>query len=103
MDAGLKHANIRECVLYWYQCEGSGDQKVYATRNYPWLPFKTAFDLIFKGRSDRWAFVRFSKKVNKNSSFEKAFDDIQSFVKEIEPYLLYKDIGENNKNQKSNK
>jgi len=89
MDAGLKHAKIRECVLYWYQCEGFGDQKVYATRNYPWLPFKTAFDLIFKGRSDRWAFVRFSKKVNENSSFEKAFDDIQSFVKEVEPYLIY--------------
>ncbi len=91
MDAGLKHAKIRECVLYWYQCEGVGDQKVYATRNYPWLPFKTAIDLIFKGRSDRWAFVRFSKKVNENSSFEKAFDDIQSFVKKVEPYLLYKD------------
>ena len=91
MDAGLKHANIRECVLYWYQCEGVGNKKVYATKDYPLLPFKTAFDLIFKGRSDRWAFVRFSKKVNENSSFEKSFDDIQSFVKEIEPYLLYKD------------
>ena len=91
MDAGLKHANIRECVLYWYQCEDSEDHKVYATRNYPWLPFKTAFDLIFRGRSDRWAFVRFSKKVNENSSFETAFDDIQTFVKEIEPYLLYMD------------
>jgi len=91
MDAGFEQANVRECVLYWYQCEENGDKKVYATRNYPWLPFKTAFDLIFRGRSDRWAFVRLSKKVNENSSFEKTFNDLQSFVKEIEPYLIYMD------------
>jgi exosortase len=89
MDVGFKQQNIRECVIYWYQCEGEGDQKVYATRNYPWLPFKTALDLVLKGRSDRWAFVRFSKGVLEGGTHDDAFAELNEFVTTMEPYLVY--------------
>ena len=91
MDAGFKQLGVRECVLYWYQCEGSGGNKVYATRNYPWLPFKTAFDLILKGRSDRWAFIRLSTSMAENESFDNAYNQLLDFVKKLEPYIIYND------------
>jgi EpsI family protein len=89
MDVGFKQKNIRETVLYWYQCEGEGEREIYATRHYPWLPFKTAFDLILKGRSDRWAFVRFSTSVAEGATYDNAFTRLESFVTLIEPYLIY--------------
>ncbi|RLD08806.1 MAG: EpsI family protein [Chlamydiae bacterium] len=89
MDAGFKQLGVRECVVYWYQCEGSDGNKVYATRNYPWLPFKTAFDLIFRGRSDRWAFVRLSTPVSKSETYDDAYKEILNFVKQLEPYIVY--------------
>jgi EpsI family protein len=89
MDVGFKQESIRECVLYWYQCEGEQDGTLYATHNYPWLPFKTAFDLILKKRSDRWAFVRFSTSIAEGSTREDALGRLEKFVKLIEPYLIY--------------
>jgi len=91
MDAGFKQMGVRECILYWYQCEGSGGKKVYATRNYPWLPFKTAFDLILRGRSDRWAFVRLSTPMTKDESYDEAYKELLGFVKQLEPYIIYQD------------
>jgi len=91
MDAGFKQLGVRECILYWYQCEGSGGKKVYATRNYPWLPFKTAFDLILRGRSDRWAFVRLSTPMTENESYDDAYKELSGFVKQLEPYIIYQD------------
>jgi EpsI family protein len=91
MDAGFKQLGVRECILYWYQCEGSDDKKVYATRNYPWLPFKTAFDLILRGRSDRWAFVRLSTPMTENESYDDAYKELSNFVKQLEPYIIYQD------------
>ena len=91
MDAGFKQLDVRECILYWYQCEGSGDEKVYVTRNYPWLPFKTAFDLILKGRSDRWAFVRLSTSLTEDESYGDAYKELAKFVKQVEPYIIYQD------------
>jgi len=89
MDVGFKQESIRECVLYWYQCEGEKDGTLYATHNYPWLPFKTAFDLILKKRSDRWAFVRFSTSIAQGSTRETALAQLEVFVQQIEPYLIY--------------
>ena len=89
MDVGFKQESIRECVIYWYQCEGQDGQKIYATRNYPWLPFKTALDLIIKGRSDRWAFVRFSTGLGEGEPREDGYVRLQEFISLVEPYLLY--------------
>jgi EpsI family protein len=89
MDVGFQQRGLRECIVYWYQCQGERGRKVYATRNYPWLPFKTALDLILKGRSDRWAFVRFSKGVAADGTYDDAFADLNEFVTAMEPYLVY--------------
>ena len=89
MDAGFKQLGVRECILYWYQCEGNNGEKVYATRNYPWLPFKTAFDLILYGRSDRWAFVRLSTPLTKDETYDDAYKELSDFVKELEPHIIY--------------
>lgn len=88
MDAGFEQLNVRECVLYWYQCEGV-DNPIYATSNYPWLPFKTALDLILKGRSDRWAFVRLSTSLDENETYDEACTRLEAFIHDIEPYLIY--------------
>lgn len=89
LDVGFRQEGVQECVVYWYQCEGEGGQRVYATRNYPWLPFKTALDLILRGRSSRWAFVRLSTPVDEGTTYDEAFDRLCAFIKDAEPYLVY--------------
>jgi len=89
LDVGFKQENIRECVLYWYQREGEGGRNIYATGDFFWLPFKTAYNLIFRGRSDRWAFVRFSTAIDDTGSFDEGFKRLTTFVREVEPYLMY--------------
>lgn len=89
LDVGFKQENIRECVLYWYQREGEGGRNIYATGDFFWLPFKTAYNLIFRGRSDRWAFVRFSTAIDDQQSFDEGFARLTAFVREVEPYLMY--------------
>ncbi len=89
MDVGFKQENIRECVLYWYQRQGEGGRNIFATGDYFWLPFRTAYNLIFRGRSDRWAFVRFSTSIDDQSSFDDGFARLTSFVREVEPHLMY--------------
>lgn len=89
MDAGLAQMGLREVVLYWYQCEGRDGAPIYATRNYPWLPFKTAFDMILYGRGNRWAFVRLSTSLHEEEDYDDAFVRLENFIRKIEPYLIY--------------
>ena len=89
LDVGFRQQGVRECVLYWYQSAGTQGTRLYATRNYPWLPFKTALDLILRGRSTRWAFVRLSASVPDGATYDEAFGRLTRFIKDAEPYLLY--------------
>ncbi|MCX7846464.1 MAG: EpsI family protein [bacterium] len=91
LDVGFRQENIRECVLYWYQREGEGVRNIYATGDFFWLPFKTAFNLIFRGRSDRWAFVRLSTVIDDRDpgKFAEGYERLLAFVREVEPYLMY--------------
>lgn len=91
LDVGFRQEGIRECVLYWYQREGERGRNIYATGDFFWLPFKTAYNLIFRGRSDRWAFVRFSTVIDDpdNARFEEGYARLLAFVRELEPYLMY--------------
>jgi exosortase len=88
MEVGFKQAGIQECVIYWYQREWPNG-RVYATSDFFWLPFKTAFNLIFRGRSDRWAFVRFSTARNPGEQSDDTYQRLLSFIKDVEPYLSY--------------
>ena len=93
MDVSFLQADLRETIIYWYQCDHSlhgGSPPVYATRRYMWLPFKTTFDLVFRGLGDRWAFVRLSNPVTNDETYEEGAKRIQDFLKEIEAYLIYK-------------
>lgn len=92
MDVSFIQANIRETIIYWYQCDHKLHKTspiLYATRRYMWLPFKTTFDLVFKGLGDRWAFVRFSDPITENESYDKGAERIQALINELEPYLTY--------------
>ena len=88
MDVRFQQQNARECVVYWYQREGMDGRKLDGTSDFFWLPFKTAYNLIFRGRSDKWAFVRVSMSVPDGATYDDAFARLLSFVKEIEPYLV---------------
>jgi EpsI family protein len=88
MEVGFKQAGIRECVIYWYQREWP-NRRVHATSDFFWLPFRTAFNLIFRGRSDRWAFVRFSTERAENESGDAAYNRVRAFINDVEPYLSY--------------
>jgi exosortase len=90
MEVGFKQADIQECVVYWYQREWPAG-RVYATSDFFWLPFKTAFNLIFRGRSDRWAFVRFSTARSAGEQSEDTYQRLLSFIRDVEPYLGYTD------------
>jgi len=88
MEVGFKQAGIQECVMYWYQREWPNG-RVYATSDFFWLPFKTAFNLIFRGRSDRWAFVRFSTARNAGEHSDDTYTRLLAFIKDVEPALTY--------------
>lgn len=94
MDVSFRQAGLRETIVYWYQCDhrlhGTANP-LYATRKYMWLPFKTTFDLVFKGLGDRWAFVRFSNSLLDDESYDKGGETINRLLRELEPYLMYKD------------
>ena len=89
MDASFVKEHIRECAIYWYQREGLHGRTIDATSGFFWLPFKTAFNLIFRGRSDRWAFVRVSMNVPEDGTYDGTCDRVLSFVRDIEPYLVH--------------
>jgi len=88
MEVGFKQANIQECVVYWYQREWPAGH-VYATSDFFWLPFKTAFNLIFRGRSDRWSFVRFSTARAAGERSDDPYARLLAFIKDVEPALTY--------------
>ena len=92
MDVSFIQADIRETIIYWYQCDHKLHKKeplLYATRRYMWLPFKTTLDLVLKGLGDRWAFVRFSAPIEKDENYDDGAERIESLIKELEPYLTY--------------
>ncbi|MBO7542984.1 exosortase/archaeosortase family protein [bacterium] len=92
MDVSFIQANIRETIIYWYQCDHklhNASPSLYATRKYMWLPFKTTLDLVFKGLGDRWAFIRFSDPVLENESYDDGAARIKELINELEPYLTY--------------
>ena len=92
MDVSFIQADIRETIIYWYQCDHKlhkSEPLLYATRRYMWLPFKTTLDLVFKGLGDRWAFVRFSAPIEKDENYDDGAERIESLIKELEPYLTY--------------
>jgi|GEM_PF-1204377 len=88
MEVGFKQAGIQECVIYWYQREWPNG-RVYATSDFFWLPFKTAYNLIFRGRSDRWAFVRFSTARAAGERSDETYARLLAFIKDVEPALSY--------------
>ena len=92
MDVSFIQANIKETIIYWYQCDHKLHKTsplLYATRRYMWLPFKTTFDLVFKGLGDRWAFVRFSAPVEDDETYDDGAEKIKDLLFELEPYLTY--------------
>lgn len=92
MDVSFIQANIRETIIYWYQCDHKLHKTspiLYATRRYMWLPFKTTLDLVFKGLGDRWAFVRFSDPITETETYDQGAERIKTLINELEPYLTY--------------
>jgi exosortase len=92
MDVSFIQANIKETIIYWYQCDHKlhkTNPLLYATRRYMWLPFKTTMDLVFKGLGDRWAFIRFSAPVEGDETYDDGAAKIKELLNELEPYLTY--------------
>ena len=92
MDVSFIQANIKETIIYWYQCDHKLHKTnpiLYATRRYMWLPFKTTFDLVFKGLGDRWSFIRFSAPVEDDETYDDGAAKIKELLNELEPYLTY--------------